>query len=144
MSGAPTTDPRTKRGELSFGFLRDVLHLANREGTCQIVASQQIQRDLLVRQQNIAVRLLQGVKRIASESVEVAGYDVVANRPVAAVGLDVPATAYYTEACGAERGVVTGKRVEAVGIAVAVQVDGRFRVEARERKRVTGDDVPVA
>ena len=145
VGGSEQQIPERIGAGFGFGFLRDVFHLAEqREGTGQVVASQQIQRDLVVRQQNIAVRLLQSVIGISSESVEVAGYDVVANRPVTAVGLDVPATAYYAEASSAERGVVAGKRVEAVGIAVTVQVDGRFRIEARECERVTGNDVTVA
>lgn len=103
------------------------------------MASPQIQRDLVVRQQNSAVWLPHGVIGIAAESIEIAGYDVVAYRQVAAVGPDVPAAA-----CDEGHGVVTGKRVEAVGIPVPVQVDGRFRVEARECERIAGDDVTVA
>ena len=104
----------------------------------------QVQRQLVFRQQNVAVPVLRYIVGIAAEALEVPRHQAIANRPVIALGVDVPAASHEAMGSLSKHRVVPGERIQAVGIAVPVKVDGRFGIEARARERISRDDVSVA
>ena len=66
---------------------------------------------------------------------------MVLNRSDGAVLLDAPAAAGNAEGAAGKRGIVAGEGIEAVGRAVAVEIDRGFHVESGEIEAVARNDI---